>query len=188
MPKCVIAISGKRKSGKDYCTRIIKESLSRKNINVAIVGISNSLKEQYAKLHGLDFAELLTDGPYKEQFRKDMIRWGEDARKNDSGLFCRASIDPVVNTDIVIVSDCRRSTDYEFFTMNYTTLTVRIETSEENRAQRGFEFVEGVDDAESECGLDGYNFDFVLKNLTGGNLMKQLDLFFDKLFSTISKN
>uniref|UniRef100_A0A1I7TS76 Phosphomevalonate kinase n=1 Tax=Caenorhabditis tropicalis TaxID=1561998 RepID=A0A1I7TS76_9PELO len=188
MPKCVVAISGKRKSGKDYCTKLIKEALTLKDVNVSVVGISNSLKEQFATINGLNYAELLTDGSYKEQFRKEMIEWGEKARIKDSGLFCRSAIDSVIDSDVVIVSDCRRSTDYEFFTSKYSTLTVRIEASENDRKQRGFQFVAGIDDAVSECGLDDYECDLVLYNSTGKDLQTQIDIIVLKIISLTKMN
>ena len=43
-------------------------------------------------------------------------------------------------------------------------MKIRIWASEEVRVQRGFSFQGGVDDAESECGLDHETFDFVLEN------------------------
>lgn len=187
MTRFIIAISGKRKSGKDYCSNVIREAFEKNGMSVAISGISHSLKEEYAKIHGLDFAELLTDGAYKERFRKDMIRWGEDARSKDSEIFCRAAIDSVAESDIVIVSDCRRTTDYAYFKSNFNTLTIRVETSEENRDQRGFRFVEGVDNSESECGLDDYHYDFVLRNLTGENLTLQVEQIIEMAFSLINK-
>ena len=70
---------------------------------------------------------------------------------------------------VIIVSDCRRKTDIKFFEETFGTeytKRVRVQASEEVRNQRGFEFKEGVDNAESECGLDDLEggFDFVLNN------------------------
>lgn len=39
--------------------------------------------------HGLDLDQLLGPGLYKEQYRADMIRWGETRRRQDPGFFCR---------------------------------------------------------------------------------------------------
>jgi phosphomevalonate kinase len=41
---------------------------------------------------------------------------------------------------------------------------VRVTASEETRATRGWSFVTGVDDAESECGLDNESFDITVDN------------------------
>jgi phosphomevalonate kinase len=70
---------------------------------------------------------------------------------------------------ILIVSDCRRKTDIKFFEEMFgrdCVKRIRVEASEQLRKQRGYVFQNGVDDAESECGLDQIDggFDFILKN------------------------
>ena len=70
---------------------------------------------------------------------------------------------------IWIVSDCRRKTDIKFFEELFgreRTKRIRVEASEETRQRRGFIFQDGIDNAESECGLDNLEggFDFVLQN------------------------
>ena len=54
------------------------------------------------------------------------------------------------------MSDLRRETDLQFFQENYPNCvtSVRISASDEVRIKRGFFHTVGVDDAESECGLD----------------------------------
>lgn len=39
--------------------------------------------------HNLNLDQLLGPGPYKEQYRADMICWGETRRCQDPGFFCR---------------------------------------------------------------------------------------------------
>ena len=73
------------------------------------------------------------------------------------------------NFSIWIVSDCRRKTDVQFFEELFgreQVRRIRIEVSEDTRKRRGFVFQNGVDDAESECGLDNLDggFDYVLQN------------------------
>ena len=61
----------------------------------------------------------------------------------------------------------RRKTDLQFFQDNYPgkVTTVRIVASDSVRAERGFVFTAGVDDAESECGLDDVaDWDYVIRN------------------------
>ena len=70
---------------------------------------------------------------------------------------------------IWIVSDCRRKTDVQFFEELFgreQVRRIRIEVSEDTRKKRGFVFQNGVDDAESECGLDNLDggFDYVVQN------------------------
>ena len=69
----------------------------------------------------------------------------------------------------MIVSDCRRKTDISsikqiYETQSATVVTVRICCDEETRKSRGFKFQQGIDDCETECGLDDFKHDFELQN------------------------
>lgn len=56
-----------------------------------IVRISEPIKGNYARTHNLDLSQLMGDGPYKEKYRLDMIKWSEEVRNNDYGYFCKAA-------------------------------------------------------------------------------------------------
>ncbi|NXL97809.1 PMVK kinase, partial [Tyrannus savana] len=140
--------------------------------------------------HGLDFQRLLDASAYKETFRQDMIRWGEEKRRADPGFFCRAAVEGALHpvwvscwgrtrgawggcrvgaegAPVQVVSDTRRLSDVEWFRDVYGDVvqTVRVVATEETRKRRNWVFVTGVDDAESECGLDqGVAFDWVITN------------------------
>ena len=94
-----------------------------------------------------------------------MIRWGEEKRLQDPGYFCRLAT-AGVNKPVWLVCDARRSTDMDYFKSLYTysCKTVRIVASEDVRRGRGWKFVEGVDDAASECALDDYPCDLTMIN------------------------
>ncbi|XP_039107266.1 phosphomevalonate kinase isoform X2 [Hyaena hyaena] len=129
------------------------------------------------KEHGLDFERLLDASAYKETFRRDMIRWGEERRQADPGFFCRKAVEGV-SQPVWLVSDTRRPSDVQWFREAYGALThtVRVVASEQSRRQRGWVFIPGVDDAESECGLDHMEgFDWVVENHgDAGSLEEQL--------------
>ena len=116
--KVVVCLSGKRKSGKDYIAGILQNSCQQEGISVEIRRISEPLKEEYARVKGLDFEELLKDSEYKEEHRAQMVRWGESLRKNDPTYFCRLALETCV-APLCIVSDCRRPTDLQFFDDNF---------------------------------------------------------------------
>ncbi|KAM6234297.1 LOW QUALITY PROTEIN: phosphomevalonate kinase [Porphyrio hochstetteri] len=163
-PVAVLLLSGKRKSGKDF---VAEELRSRLGPDVcAVLRLSAPLKELYAQEHGLDFQQLLGASAYKELYRRDMIRWGEERRRADPGCFCRAALEGAAQP-VWVVSDTRRLSDVEWFRGAYGDVvrTVRVVASEETRKRRNWVFVAGVDDAESECGLDqGVAFDWVITN------------------------
>ncbi|XP_062278070.1 phosphomevalonate kinase [Scomber scombrus] len=163
-PGLVLVFCGKRKSGKDFVTDLI---LNRLGADVCcILRLSGPLKHQYAEEHSLDLDQLLGPGLYKEQYRADMIRWGEDRRRQDPGFFCRLATRGA-RQPVWVVSDARRLSDLQWFWSEFPRQTrcVRVQSSENTRKQRGWSFTAGVDDAESECGLDsGVDFDWIITN------------------------
>ncbi|XP_068616412.1 phosphomevalonate kinase [Brachionichthys hirsutus] len=163
-PELVLVFTGKRKSGKDYVTDLIH---SRLGPDVCcVLRLSGPLKQQYAQEHGLDLDLLLGPGLLKEQYRADMIHWGEARRRLDPGFFCRLATGGAWQR-VWVVSDARRLSDLQWFWSEFPrqTRTVRVQSSEETRKQRGWSFTTGVDDVESECGLDsGVEFDWIITN------------------------
>ncbi|KAK1149792.1 phosphomevalonate kinase [Acipenser oxyrinchus oxyrinchus] len=120
------------------------------------------------------FRRLLDASGYKEKFREDMIRWGGEEER-DPGYFCRLIVRDVPQP-VWIVSDARRGSDVEWFRCRYQlqTRTVRVQASEESRRERGWVYTAGIDDAESECGLDqGVAFDWTISNDSDGPLLEE---------------
>uniref|UniRef100_A0A8C2IC57 Phosphomevalonate kinase n=1 Tax=Cyprinus carpio TaxID=7962 RepID=A0A8C2IC57_CYPCA len=175
-PRIILLFSGKRKSGKDYVTDLIQKRLTAEMC--CILRLSAPLKQQYAQDHSLDYEQLLGSGQYKENYRADMIRWGEMKRQQDSGFFCRLAIKHATQP-IWIISDCRRMSDVQWFHEEFPErcICVRVEASEQTRAQRGWRITTGIDDAESECGLDeGVKFDYIIRNDGADDILeKQLE-------------
>jgi len=164
VPKVVICLSGKRKAGKDYVAeRLLKELEGLKGVEIR--RLSEPIKREYARIHQLDFDELLTSSTYKELHRAQMVEWSEEIRHRDSEYFCRLAMDACKAT-VCIVSDCRRPSDLLFFTQHYPhVLTVRVDCPTPVRETRGFSFTPGIDDADTECALDAHDqWRFVLRN------------------------
>ncbi|KAM9701226.1 phosphomevalonate kinase isoform 2-T2 [Menidia menidia] len=163
-PRLVLVFSGKRKSGKDYVTDLIQSRLGP--ARCVVLRLSAPLKAQYAREAGLDLDQLLGPGPYKERFRSDMIRWGERRRARDPGFFCRLATSGA-RQPVWVVGDARRASDLRWFQDRFPQQTrlVRVQSCQHTRRQRGWSFCPGVDDAESECGLDqGVRFDWTITN------------------------
>nr|XP_015224331.1 PREDICTED: phosphomevalonate kinase [Lepisosteus oculatus] len=79
-------------------------------------------------------------------------------------------------SDLQIVSDTRRRSDLQWFWSRYPDRcrTVRVEAAEQTRRERGWQFTAGVDDAESECGLDGgVAFDWTIHNDSGAQRLEE---------------
>jgi len=160
-PKLIILFSGKRKSGKDFLAAALLAKLTDQVAQ--IIRISEPIKKHWAKKMDLSVNDLL--GPLKEEHRKQMIVWSDKVRTQLPTFFCLEAFKSA-SKPIVIVSDVRRRTDMDYFTsLNIPLLAVRINASDEERIERGWEFTEGVDDVASECDLDDSDeWDFVINN------------------------
>lgn len=166
-PKYILLFSGKRKCGKDYLTDILHTRIGDQES--VIIKLSGPIKTYWSKTADLDLNKLLGTSEYKEHYRLEMARWSEAIRKEDNGYFCRAAIDMYKAYDkpIWIVSDTRRKTDIKWFKENYGNAckVIRIITNLEIRKQRGWKFMTGIDDAETECDLDDFtNWDLQIEN------------------------
>lgn len=99
-----------------------------------------------------------------------MVKWSEEVRRNDANVFLRSAIadSQAHKFPVWVLVDARRTCDLQFFDSYRSkcqVLTVRIEASAETRASRGWCWTAGIDDSESECGLDAVTeWDLVVKN------------------------
>ncbi|XP_076761544.1 phosphomevalonate kinase [Xylocopa sonorina] len=185
-PQVILLFSGKRKSGKDYITNILQERIGFDTS--IIIRLSGPIKSHWSKSVGLDINQLMGDGEYKENYRLEMAKWGESVRKKDHGYFCRAALDMynAYSKSIWIVSDVRRKTDIEWFVDNFgeTCKTIRIESDELVRKKRGWIYVPGIDDAETECDLD----DVGTWDLKVTNNSENIEFILEEISKLIGKN
>lgn len=131
-----------------------------------IIRISEPIKSTWAKEKNLNLVQLISDTPYKEKYRKEMIIWSDERRALDYGIFCREASQSI-SKPIVIVSDIRRKTDIKWFkeTFGDKIKLIRIKCDDSVRISRGWKFQEGVDDIQSECDLDRWTeWDLVIEN------------------------
>jgi len=189
--KCIVLLSGKRKSGKDYFSAMLKENFEKlcPEFSIEEVRLSAPLKQTYAEENNLDFERLLSADSYKEEHREKMIKFGEEKRDKDSGFWCRASTSKS-QASVWIVVDCRRETDVDYFVKNYPgiTISIRIQATDETRNKRGYQFTTGIDDFPSECGLDNYQiWDYILNNNIASNDFDKLNEIVEKIKTNASK-
>ncbi|KAI6659755.1 Phosphomevalonate kinase-like [Oopsacas minuta] len=161
LPLVVILVSGKRKCGKDFVSETLCANLGK---TCAIFRLSAPLKKSYATIHTLDLDQLMSATEYKEIHRKNMIEWGEEVRNKDPGYFCRLATEEGHLYTIWIISDVRRHSDVSYFRQKYNCVTVKVAATQSVREERGFKFVDGVDNAQSECGLDNLECDITIQN------------------------
>ncbi|KAL7060476.1 hypothetical protein AAHC03_09111 [Spirometra sp. Aus1] len=176
-----VVLSGKRKSGKDYVAHQLSSRLSANGISVSIIHLSEPIKRAYARLHDLDMDLLMSSTAYKEDYRAEMVRWGEERRTQDPGIFCREALNQVLTISeppaVIIVADARRPSDLAFFhhiSPCRTVLHLRIFASETTRRARGWHPVPEVDEADTECALDDAPYDLFVVNEDSESLDKSM--------------
>ncbi|KAL3319483.1 Prefoldin subunit 3 [Cichlidogyrus casuarinus] len=163
--KPLITFTGKRKSGKDFFASKLQTYFDSKFVQVA--RISEPIKREFAREHGIDFEELMSASLYKEIYRKQMVAWAEKIRTKDGPFFLVKSLNTITDHEarIILVPDLRRINDLKFLELNWPRdrrFHILIKVSEEIRKERGWEFVNGIDNAPTECDLDDCDcFDLV---------------------------
>lgn len=86
----------------------------------------------------------------------------------------------LASKEVVIVSDIRRQNDIKYFEENYGKKVhkIRLTCPDAIRIQRNWSYTVGVDDVESECGLDNYSkWDMILENngqINGDSLVEAI--------------
>ncbi|KRW98369.1 hypothetical protein PPERSA_03541 [Pseudocohnilembus persalinus] len=180
----IIALSGKRYSGKDYICQQIKQNLMQDNelqqyIQVERKSISDICKLKYAQKFKISYKDLISNREFKEKHRKNLIQFFQENNSSNKNLFLSNLLSEIQedvydcskNIQVHILTDIRRIDEFQFIE-NYKLddcknkiIKVRIETNNECRYSRGWQFDEKIDTGYTETELDLYNkFDFIIQN------------------------
>lgn len=172
--RLVIILSGKRKCGKDHISTLLTNHIGYERMHhLAVLRIASPIKKEFSKNNKLDFTRLLDSTEYKENFRLAMVEWSESYRAKEGwNCFLKQAIKEQRAKDkaIWILNDARRPCDLSYFEEDpgfsqAKIVKLRIEASDEARMSRGWKFVEGIDDRDTECALDEYDdWTYVIDN------------------------
>ncbi len=108
--------------------------------------VSYSLAIGCVQEHNLCYEQLMDASEYKERYREDMIRWGEERRLADADYFCRLTCTAAKPCPLWVVADARRPSDLAYFRKHYASkvITVRVFADDDTRAARGWTFTKGT--------------------------------------------
>lgn len=171
--KCLIILSGKRFSGKDYCGEKIESVMGiLSNLNVKFDHPTTQMKKLFASEHKLDFNKLMVDRLYKESNRIAMTNYS-DAMMEIYGVnyYNQLFIQNVLYTTTIpsiYIIDCRYQTGIDLYkSLGLKLILIRINTDDSVRIKRGWSYVEETDQHKCECDLDLYEkFDLKFNNNT----------------------
>ena len=146
-PKFVLAISGKRCSGKSTAAKILGPEFE-----IPIVSLGFMIKSEYAKYASIDILDLY-DRQKKELHRRGIQEYSNFRRSADNDCFVQKWCDQVSGMRQVICDDSREPHDNEMFEI-VGAIPIRIRASEEVRTSLGYVPDPVVDSHPTEVGLD----------------------------------
>lgn len=158
--KKVLAISGKRFSGKDTFAAMLVARAKEHGATLetyAFAGESKRLfvAQQAAQGVTVDLARLTSDRAYKEEWRPRLTKFTVDSIAADPLVFCRAVADRIAaSPHPALITDLRLTLELEHLRSRFELRVLRLVRTDEHRAQSGWSFKPGVDDHHTETELD----------------------------------
>ena len=159
MPR-VLAISGKRLSGKDTFAAMIREHAGRRGLELPVHAFAAESKRMFAEAarsrgEDVDLERLLHDRAYKEALRPRLTRFTMDAIEADPLVFCRRVADRIeAGEGPALIGDLRLRLEIEHLRSRFELRVARLARSDEARERSGWSFRPGVDDHPTETELD----------------------------------
>lgn len=174
----VIALSGRRKAGKDTVANMIKQSYP----GWERVAFADAMKDMLSKDRGIPRWEL-DDDIRKEKHRQLMISYAEGLRAEDPEIFVREWSKRVEGKDRVIVSDLRRPPELHRLLRIKGSMILRIWAEDRTLQRRGVTPTKGVDDSDTETYMNNFPDSYfytiggaVIDNSAGKCLAGQVDI------------
>lgn len=165
-PKRVLALAGKRKTGKSECAKFFQELSDNSFVEKAF---ADPLKQMFAEVRNIDVEDLYHN-KNKEQYREDIISFSW-AMKRDKGLFIFAEefFNSILGNSLVLCDDIRIIEEMQLLCV-FGGVIYKVHADDAVRAKRGWKFTPGVDDEISETEL-GNLCAYTFHKATGGGVI-----------------
>lgn len=156
----LLAISGKRFSGKDSFAALLVEEARQLGLALetyAFAGESKRLFVEQQQRAGVevDLARLMSDRAYKETWRPLLTKFTVDAIAADPLVFCRAVVQRIeASGRPALITDLRLRLELDYLRPRAPLHVVRLVRSDEARAASGWQRNPDVDGHHTETELD----------------------------------
>ena len=160
MKKRLLAISGKRFSGKDTLAALLVERAALRGLTLETCAFAAESKRMFVEdraAHGtaVDLERLQRDREYKETWRPQLTAFTMDQLAQDPLVFCRRVADRIaLSQHASLVTDVRLRLEVEHLRPRFDLHLVRIARSDDARAASGWTYTAAVDGHETETQLD----------------------------------
>lgn len=174
--KCLISLSGKRCTGKDYIGEdMVCEFKKIFDINSQYVQASTEIKKQFAAVRDLDPIRLQNERIYKELYREEMTAFSKKQMEEEgeacyNKLLVKNIFENTMDATIYVVPT-RFLFEIELYqSLGIPLINIRINVDDRVRAGRGWKYDGAIDNDPSETDLDNYGgWDYVFDNSKDGN-------------------
>lgn len=167
----LLAISGKRFSGKDTFAALLVERARARGAELACHAFAAESKRMFVEDRRragveVDLDRLTTDRAYKERWRPELTRFTVDAIARDPLVFCREVADRIERYPArALVTDLRLDLELRELRSRFALCVIRMERPDALRAASGWRHDPAVDGHHTETELDDPSlWDVVVRN------------------------
>jgi phosphomevalonate kinase len=159
----VLAISGKRFSGKDTLAEMIGELARSRGAELQTYAFANESKRMFADAQhelgvSIDVDRLSSDRGYKEGWRPHLTQFTVDAIAADHLVFVRRVAERIAaDPRPALISDMRLRVEVEWLQSEFDLVSIRIVRANDKRAACGWTFDAAKDDHHTETELDDFD-------------------------------
>lgn len=160
MKRPLLALSGKRFSGKDTLAALLAESAAKHGVSLGAHAFAAESKRMFVEREAargvaVDLDRLQKDRAYKEQWRPRLTAFTVESLAEDPLVFCRRVADRIEASNAPsLIIDVRLRLEVEHLRPRFELHLVRIARSDASRASSGWSYVPSVDDHHTETELD----------------------------------
>lgn len=156
----LLALSGKRFSGKDTLAALLQERAAGRGIALHTFAFAAESKRLFAlrareRGEAVDFERLLHDRAYKEQMRPELTRFTMESLSADPLVFCRSVAARVEEAEgLCVITDVRLRVEVAALRERFDLRLVRVLRSDAERARSGWAYSAEKDEHSTETELD----------------------------------
>lgn len=160
MKKRLLALSGKRFTGKDTLAALLVQRAAARGEPLGVFAFAAESKRLFVDQEAargvvVDLERLQHDRAYKEARRPQLTAFTMESLARDPLVFCRSVADRIeASSAPSLITDVRLRLEVEHLRSRFELHLVRIARSDASRAASGWSYVPAVDDHETETQLD----------------------------------
>lgn len=167
----LLAISGKRFSGKDTFAAMLVERARARGVTLTTHAFAAESKRMFVEDRRragveVDLERLTRDRAYKELWRPELTRFTVDAIARDPLVFCREVADRIERSpELALVTDLRLGLELRELRARFSLRVIRMERPDSLRAASGWRYDPAADTHHTETELDDPSlWDVIVRN------------------------